>query len=125
MERKTEALAEPRPLGVSHRNCQSFLLKALCVLLEEKASSVLVPHKTGNRGDRNTLLDEYVPKGCSQRVEVDDMTIRVLVGKPAMTRSLLTCFLIRRAKLLQFFCGGLVQSSATATRNVVNPKGNL
>ena len=84
-----------------NRNGQHLFLKALCVLLEEKASSVLVPHKTGYRGDRNTLLDEHVPKGCSQGMEVDDMTIRVLGGKSAMTGFLLTCLLIRRAKLLQ------------------------
>ena len=30
------------------------------VFFEEKASSVLVPHKTCDSGDRNILLDEHV-----------------------------------------------------------------
>ena len=46
--------------GFTDSNPPHLLLQALCVLLEKKSSSVLVPHETCNRGDRDTLLDEHV-----------------------------------------------------------------
>ena len=45
---------------VCNSNPPHLHLKDLCVLLEKKSSSVLVPDKTGYSGDRNALLDDHV-----------------------------------------------------------------